>query len=142
MSLCSLLLLLSLEVGFQREQRVVIFFFYPTCTPSLILSRTDRVLAAAEIIPSICVPHASASCAGALSPLSFPWCQDIPSSRPADGGCFHWLLGLWVFVFPREVRCKEEDNRMLGFFFLTAVEETVSPLARRAAPGWQQHLQH
>lgn len=31
---------------------------------------------------------------------------------------------------------------MLGFFFLTAVEETVSPLARRAAHGWEQHLQH
>ena len=27
---------------------------------------------------------------------------------------------------------------MLGYFFLTAAEETVSPLARRAARGWEQ----
>lgn len=31
---------------------------------------------------------------------------------------------------------------MLGFFFLIAVEETVSPLSRRAAHGWEQHFQH
>jgi len=45
-----------------------------------------------------------------------------------------WVgAGCQLFVFPREVRWKEEDNRMLGFFL--APKEAVSPLARKAAQG-------
>lgn len=100
-------------------------------------------MVAEEIIPGVHVPHARpAPQPPALEPFLFrllpAGCLCIPSSMPADVGCFHWLLGLWVFVFPREVRWKEEDNRMLGFFFLTAAEETASPLARRAPHGWEQ----
>lgn len=50
-----------------------------------------------------------------LEPFPPGWVPHVPSRRPADVGCSHWLLGLWVFVFPREVRWKEQDNRMLGF---------------------------
>lgn len=101
----------------------VCFFFLKHffCKPSLVLSGTGRFLAAEEIIPGVCVPHAHpVPWPPALEPFPFrllpAGCLCIPSSMPADVGCFHWLLGLWVFVFPREVRWKEEDNRMLGFF--------------------------
>lgn len=99
------------------------FFFkkHFFCKLSLVLSRTGRFLVAEEITPGVHVPHARpAPQPPALEPFLFrllpAGCLCIPSSMPADVGCFHWLLGLWVFVFPREVRWKEEDNRMLGFF--------------------------
>lgn len=94
MSLSSLLLLLILEVGFQRVMIKKKKTKKLSCTPSLILSGADMVLAAAEIIPSICVAHASASCAGALSPLSFPsWVPGHPFQQASRWWLFPLAAG-------------------------------------------------
>lgn len=124
--------------GFSKGTVSCDFYFFfknPTCPPSLMPSRTERVLAAAEIIPSICVPHGC--CAGALSSLCLACLgAGLSLAAPADGGCFPWLLALWVYLFFQgRLGGKRRITGCWGFFFLIALEETVSPLARRAAHG-------
>lgn len=73
------------------------------------------------VYPGVGVPRARPVPQLEPFPLCLPLgaCAERPARRQMLG-CFHWLLGLWVFVFPREVRWEEEDNRMLGFSFFSS----------------------